>query len=201
MVIGIPTGYRPHKAADCVRAWKDAGVAVWVYTWDTATRQQVAPLADRVLTGPYTSFAVNHNRLAASGDWTMYICGADDLFPLNGINRLADWAENHPGKVFWVDDTLFNALPTHPVLTRAWYDRYQSIFDERFSHNWVDNDFKLRTEQQQELIRIPGSAVAFDHRHPLKTGEPFDPVYRRGVRTFSDDKHRFFEKWGAYGDT
>jgi hypothetical protein len=24
---------------------------------------------------------------------------------------------------------------------------------------------------------------------------------RRGARTFSDDKHRFFEKWGAYGDT
>lgn len=207
--IAIPTGQRTEQAVEVVRAWQAQGVSVAVFTWDEETysafrRKRTAqerlkrqPLrameatVDRLWLGDRASFGRLQNFMAATiPDWDVLICGADDLWPDKGTELIAQAAQEVPGAVLWAGDGLFNEQPTHPIITRGWYDKYGWIFDEGFYHNFVDTDLFLRASKNSEVVDCR-SFIQFDHRHPAKTGDKKDSLYRYGDRMFPHDKAYF----------
>lgn len=201
IVLGIPSGNRVKKLLNVIEKWqKVCGFDIAVITWDLETLEKVAESQiPNWLTHTVNmySFAKNHNFIAKEyceccPDWDVYICGADDLYPDEGVNKIAQVCEQNPGKVIWVRDGLFDALPTHPIITRGWYDKYGYIFDEDFRHNFTDTDLYVRCLKTGELVKC--FQIRFDHRHYMKTCEPMDEIYRIGSETFQDDRARFYSK-------
>lgn len=207
--IAIPTGQRTERAVEVVRAWQGAGVRVAVFTWDkdtySALRQKrtaqnrlkrqpfkaMEATVDLLCLGDRASFGRLQNFMAASiPDWDVLICGADDLWPDKGTDMIGRAAQEVPGTILWAGDGLFNEQPTHPIITRGWYDKYGWIFDEGFYHNFVDTDLFLRASKENEVVDCR-SFIQFDHRHPLKTGKKKDDLYRYGDRRFPHDKAYF----------
>jgi len=184
IAIGIPTGRK--KAAKVISSWRNLGIETLVYSWIGDFD------ADYLFTGEMKPFPVLQNFLAKQTDWDGYICGADDLYP-NDISELSAMIELYQGKVLWVQDGLFNSQPTHPVITRQWFDKYGFIFDERFRHNFCDTDLFIRTSQAGEMVKCFN--VSFDHRHPLKTGESLDEIYKIGQQAYKDDEKRLYDKY------
>jgi len=99
----------------------------------------------------------------------------------------------YQGRIIWAKDGLFNKQPTHPIVTRQWYEKEGQIFDERFKHNFCDTDLFTRASQNGDVVKCFN--ISFDHRHPLKTGEDYDLVYRYGMETYKEDEKRFYEKY------
>ncbi len=197
IVLGIPSGNRVKKLLNVIEKWqKVCDFDIAVITWDGETTDALRDKNVFCLDVgfPIKSFAINHNELAdfESPDWDVYICGADDLYPDEGVNKIAQVCEQNPGKVIWVRDGLFDALPTHPIITRGWYDKYGYIFDEDFRHNFTDTDLYVRCLKTGELVKC--FQIRFDHRHYMKTCEPMDEIYRIGSETFQDDRARFYSK-------
>ncbi len=209
VTIAIPTGQRTEQAVEVVRAWQEAGVNVVVFTWDPDTRAALMrerPWAKRLKhelfksqeatvnklwLGDRSSFGRLQNYMAANTpDWDVLICGADDLWPDKGTDLIGKAAQEVPGAILWAGDGLFNEQPTHPIITRGWYDTYRYIFDEGFYHNFVDTDLFLRASKRSEVVDCR-SFIQFDHRHPAKTGKPKDSLYRYGDRRFPQDQAYF----------
>jgi len=188
IAIGIPTGRK--KAIDTIAAWRNAGaklngnIETLVYSWNGTLD------ADHLYTGEMKPFPVLQNFLANQTDWDGYICGADDLYP-DDISELPAMIDLYQGKVLWVRDGLFNSQPTHPVITRKWFNG--TIFDERFRHNFCDTDLFISASQAGQMVKCFN--IAFDHRHPLKTKEPLDEIYKIGQQSYEDDKKRLYEKY------
>lgn len=195
IVLGIPSGQRTKKLLKCIESWqKVCDFEIHIITWDGYTTEALREKNVYVLdVGEIQSFAKNHNELAEFiPDWDVYICGADDLYPEEGISKIEKVCEQNPRKVIWARDGLFNAQATHPIITRGWYDKYGYIFDEDFRHNWCDTDLFVRLLNSDEVIKCFN--IGFDHRHPLKTGEPSDEIYQIGAETFMADKAIFMKK-------
>jgi hypothetical protein len=161
-----------------------------LYTWDDETSKAVNP--DHLFKGEMQSFAKNHNLMAKTLDWDVYICGADDLYPSYGMEYIEKVAEKYPDKLIWVADGLFNRQPTHPIITRGWYEKYGFIFDEDFRHNFCDTDLFIRALKNDDVIK--SSKIGFDHRHFSKTGKKPDKIYRIGQGSFEKDKKTFISK-------
>lgn len=198
--IAIPTGERTAKAVKCIEAWQAVGVKVCVYTWDKETKKALTrkrfplpsvPKVDILLTGERQSFAILQNFMAKEiGDWDVLICGADDLYPSSEVELIPRAAEQVPGTILWAHDGLFGQQPTHPIITRQWYDAHDEIFDEGFKHNFCDTDLFFRCGRMGEIVDCR-NFIQFDHRHPSKTGARKDSLYRYGDRTFAGDKAYF----------
>ena len=211
VTIAIPTGQRTEQAVEVVRAWQSVGVRVVVFTWDPETRAALMrertwdqrlkrklltaqeATVDRVWLGDRASFGRLQNYMAENTldlDWDVMICGADDLWPDKGTELIGKAAQEVPDTILWAGDGLFNEQPTHPIITRGWYNKYRQIFDEGFRHNFVDTDLFVRASRRSEVVDCR-SFIQFDHRHPAKTGEKKDALYRYGDKTFLYDKMYF----------
>lgn len=202
IVLGIPSGQRVKKLLKCIESWqKVCDFKICVITWDSETSDALRWKSEEndnvyVLDVglPMKSFAVNHNELAEfeSPDWDVYICGADDLYPCNNINKIEQVCEKYPDDVIWVRDSLFDAMNTHPIIARGWYDKYGYIFDEDYRHNFTDTDLFIRTLKAGELVKC--FDIAFDHRHPLKNAADYDEIYNIGAESFQADRKIFYSK-------
>ena len=215
VTIAIPTGQRTEQAVEVVRAWQAAGVHVAVFTWDDETwdalnrkraiRERLRakpfkatePTVSALWQGERASFGKLQNFMAANiPDWDVLICGADDLWPDKGTGLIGKAAQEAPKSILWAGDGLFNEQPTHPIITRGWYDKHGEIFDEGFYHNFVDTDLFLRASKKDEVIDCR-SFIQFDHRHPAKTGKGKDAIYDYGDKRFPHDKAYFDMKHGG----
>ena len=211
ITIAIPTGQRTEQAVEVVRAWQKVGVRVVVFTWDPETRAALMrertweqrlkgklfttheATVGRLWLGDRASFGRLQNYMAENTldlDWDVLICGADDLWPDRGTDLIGNAAQEVPDTILWAGDGLFNEQPTHPIITRGWYNKYRQIFDEGFRHNFVDTDLFLRASKRSEVVDCR-SFIQFDHRHPTKTGKNKDALYRYGDRMFPHDKAYF----------
>jgi len=195
IVLAIPTGNRVDKIRKVVEKWRKAcGFDIAIYTWDDETIKAVKDKVDYLFEGELQSFAKNQNLMARKiKDWDVFICGADDLYPESGLWHIETVCEQNPDKVIWVKDGLFDQQPTHPVITKGWYDKHGYIFDEQFCHNYCDTDLFVRTVRDGELVKC--FQISFDHRHYLKTGKKPDEIYKLGASSFADDKKRFRSKY------
>lgn len=194
-VVSIPSGYRTRQLLKLIEKWHKAApdFEIAVYSWDTETAEAVVSLVDHFFFGDLTSFAVNHNMMAREiPDWDILICAADDLFPHHGMEQIERACSQCPGKVLWARDGLFDAQPSHPIITRQWYDKHGCIFDESYRHNFCDTDFFVRLIEADEVVKC--FDIGFDHRHYLKTGEPQDRIYQIGSNTFTQDQITFRKK-------
>jgi hypothetical protein len=188
--VTIPTGQRGDRARETVVNWKRAGFKVAAYVWDDQTYDAVNLLVDKIWRGERASFAKLQNFMAANLEgWDGLICAADDLWPKYGTELIGDLVRDNQGKVIWANDGLFNMQPTHPIITRAWYDKHNGrIFSEVFEHNFCDTDLAVRTANAGELVRCED--VSFDHRHHFKTRQK-DAVYALGQKSFKRDAQWF----------
>ena len=199
--ITIPTGQRVDRAEETVRKWMKTGFKIAVCTWDKETDERLRPLVDEIwYTTEIYSFAKFQNLMAANlGDskWDCIICGADDLWPGFGTEFIEETVKDYQGKVIWVGDSGENMQPTHPIITREWYDKYGRIFDEGFKHNFCDTDLAVRAMKAGELIKH--FCISFEHRHWMATpGIEKDSVYDRGLRFFEHDQNYFTLKHSGY---
>lgn len=191
--IGIPTGQRTEQAIEVARQWKSKGINVIVYAWDEDTYNGMEGISDIRLSGFRESFAKLQNKMIdLVGDFTAYICGADDLYPVGDYNRLEQVAKDYNGKIIHIRDGIHQDLPTHPVITKDWYNKNKKVFDEGFYHNYCDTDLYHRVAKKGEIVRV--NDMSFDHRHPIKTGKPSDAVYQLGAKHFQKDKMYFAMK-------
>lgn len=197
--IGIPTGQRTQKAVNVVNAWLDEGVNVAVLSWDMHTIRALAQSPAYLMSSAVRkSFAVNQNRIIhelhqTSKTWDAYICGADDLWPGSNIRKIAQAARQYPESVLWVFDGIMRDICTHPIITHGWYEKHLQIFDERYEHCYCDTDLLMQLRLSNEVVKVNG--ISFDHRHPIKTKEPKDEIYRIGNESFGRDKARYQAKW------
>ena len=147
-ILSIPSGYRVKKMLKCIQNWRRVcDFEIHVITWDGETIDALeghGVYRLDVTDTPIQSFAKNHNKVAAFNDWDIFICGADDLFPLEGIHLIEPVCKENPDKVIWARDGLSDAQPTHPIITRGWYNKHGFIFDEDYKHNFCDTDLKGR---------------------------------------------------------
>lgn len=195
IVLAIPSGGRKERLAKAILKWrKVCDFRIAVYTWDHETEKYVSHIADELYFGEFKSFACNHNFLARTvKDWDVYICGADDLYPDFGISNIEPVCKEFPEKIVWVKDGFLNQQPTHAIITRRWYDKYNSIFDENFMHNFCDTDLMARALNANEIVKC--FDIGFDHRHYMKTEKKKDEIYIIGERSYSEDKRHFEEKY------
>jgi hypothetical protein len=195
IILAIPSGQRTEKLINCILKWrKVCDFKIAVYTWDEDTQKDVSCMTDELYFGQFRSFACNHNFLARTlQDWDVYICGADDLYPAYGIGSIELVCSEYPEKVIWVKDGFLNQQPTHAIITRGWYDKYGSIYDERFKHNFCDTDLLARTINANEIVKC--FDIGCDHRHYLRMDKKKDEIYRIGESSFAEDKKRFEAKY------
>lgn len=197
MIITIPTGNRTGKAFNTVRKWKQRGISVVAYVWDTKTFGLLKNRCYRIYQGERKLFSILQNLLIkslADVDWKGIICGADDLWPGEGVELLEKVCIENDGKVLWVFDGLNKSVNTHPVITRGWYDKYKVVFDKQFHHNCCDNDLMIRNCLKNELIKIEG--ITFDHQHPLHTPlAKRDSIYRLGYSFLNQDRKYLDDKY------
>ena len=192
--IGIPTGGRAAQAAETVAKWKAAGFKVAVYTWDE--REKIE--ADYRFTGLLNTFPILQNLLAGhvfmSRGFSVYICGADDLWPGNATPRLIHKAaQKSPWKVIWAKDGMANHVATHPIITRSWFERHdRKIFDEKFNHNYCDTDLTARCADSGELVKC--FDIGFEHRHWLKNLRTKDSLDEWALDKVAADKAYYYSK-------
>ena len=206
-VIAIPSGSRTKKLLSVIEAWKKTGFHIAVYTWDNETkgallepRTIISPLrrkslVDWLLTGERKSFGALQNYMARLiPDWEVLICGADDLYPAN-VELIEAVAKEVPECVIWASDGLLNSQPTHPIITRGWYEKHgREIFDEAYKHNFVDTDLFLRSSLAGDVVDCR-SLISFNHMHPMKTGDRKDSLYTYGDNTYHVDESYFHLKF------
>ena len=194
IVLAIPTGGRVEKIRKVIEKWRKAcDFEIAIYTWDNETKKAVDGKVDYLFEGELQSFAKNQNLMAEKiKNWDVFICGADDLFPESGIGHIETICRNNPDKVIWAKDGFLNKQPTHAIITRGWYNKYGYIFDEQFRHNFCDTDLFIRTANKSELVKC--FQVAFDHRHPFKTGKKLDDIYKIGTASYAEDRRKFNTK-------
>jgi len=196
IVVSIPSGERTSQLYNVITKWRKAGkeqFKVAVYTWEEQTGRAVKPLVDYLFVGKLQSFAISQNMMAREiPDWDVLICSADDLYPSFGIEQIQRVCEEYPDKVIWAKDGFLNAQPTHPIITRGWYNKYSFIFNEDYKHNFCDTDLFLRTAKAGELVKCFN--IGFDHRHYYKTGKKKDRIYALGVSTYAEDQRLFEQK-------
>jgi hypothetical protein len=193
-ILAIPSGNRLERLVNTILKWrKVCDFEIAVYTWDEETQKNVSHIADELYFGEFKSFACNQNFLAdAVKDWDVFICGADDLYPGDGINHIEQVCSEYPEKVIWVRDGFLNQQPTHAIITRGWYEKYGYIYDENFKHNFCDTDLMARTMTAHEIIKC--FDIGFDHRHYMRMGKKRDEIYRIGERSYAEDERYFREK-------
>ena len=116
----------------------------------------------------------NWNAAAAVATGDLMVVIADDLHPpdrwdaaLEALRR--DLDPRRAGFVIKVSDSAdpSNDLMRHPVLSRAYYERFGLWYPE-YEGYLVDNDFTLAAHRRNVII--DGRAVRFEHRHPLHGG-------------------------------
>lgn len=193
-IIAIPTGNRLLKAKAVAKAWKEIGYDIVVYTWDEETKDLLSKITPYIIfDSERKSYAISQNIMAASfTGWDYMICGADDIYP-RYTEPLKNMTKLYDGKLIWVQDGLFNAQMTHPVVTKEWYKNNKQIFDERFVHNFCDTDLQTRASQKGEIIRCFN--VIFDHRHIFKTKEEPDELHKISRDTYAADEKRYYDKY------
>jgi len=192
-ILSIPSGNRVKNLLKCIEKWRRVcDFKIVVITWDEDTYEALKWTDVRCFFDDPTmqSFAINHNEVAGEGslDWDIFICGADDLFPSQGIHLIEPVCKENPDKVIWVKDGLFDAQPTHPIITRGWYDKHGFIFDEAYKHNFCDTDLFVRLLNAGEVVKC--FDIGFDHRHPIK-GAKYDSIYFAGEKSFKRDEMQF----------
>jgi len=193
-ILSIPSGNRVKKLLKCIEKWrKVCDFEIHVITWDSVTMEALRGTDFVLYTHkPMQSFAKNQNELAdITPDWDIFICGADDLYPGNNIHLIEPVCRDNPDKVIWVKDGLYDAQPTHPIITRGWYEKHGYIFDEGYKHNFCDTDLFVRLLNAGEVVKC--FDIAFDHRHPLK-GAKYDSIYFAGEKNFEKDQMTFMLK-------
>jgi hypothetical protein len=205
ITISIPTGHRTNQVVEVAKAWKRRGFKVAIYTWDDETRNAFLtskywfwkqPTVDRLIKGKQASFGVLQNLLAANTDWDVLICGADDLWPVSLREAIEAAARACPDKMIWVRDGCLNRQPTHPIITRGWYEAHErTIFNELYHHNFVDTDLFVRCALDDSVVKC--FDIEFDHRHPFKTHIALDSVYRQGQSRYRMDEMFFQMKWNS----
>lgn len=195
--IAMPTGQRTGRVRVSAGKWAELGIPVISYTWDQESRTALEPICEKLYFGERQSYPKLINFLAAQiKDWDVLICGADDLWPDKGTGLIGLAAREAAGKIIWAADGYeASFVPTHAVITRQWYDKYNEIFDEQFHHNFCDVDLFARTLQKGEIVKC--FDICFDHRHPRKTGGKTDVIYQSNESTYQVDKEYFLRKHQA----
>ncbi len=202
--ITIPTGQRAAKAKITCEKWRNVGIAIAAYAWDIATVEAIDDICNLTFPGSRESFAKLQNRMIRVlfknySKCDAIICGADDLWPGANIDRLSDAVEKAQGKILWIYDGVNKDVPTHPVITRKWFERQKgNIFDEHFTHNCCDHDLYDRAYLAGEIVFCP--QITFDHRHPLITKEPLDEIYKIGYDSAKADLKKLAKKWILFKD-
>ncbi len=197
-ILSIPSGYRVKRLLKVIEKWrKVCDFEIHVITWDGAVSDALrkkrfndySKVFCLDVGQPMRSFAANQNEMAEFiGNWDIFICGADDLYPCNNISMIEPVCRENPDKVIWVKDGLFNQQPTHPIITRGWYDKHGYIFDEDYKHNFTDTDLFVRLLNAGEVVKC--FDIGFDHRHPIKGGSN-DSIYALGQKSYTEDELRF----------
>jgi hypothetical protein len=198
--ITIPTGQRTDRAVETVQKWMAMGFHVAVYTWDSETLKRLNDprKVDLLMEDRRRPFAVLSNILAEEvflqePTCDAIICGADDLWPVSTLKEIEDVVRLNPDKIIWVKDGCFNQQPTHPIVTKKWFqDHGEKIFSTAYAHNYCDTDLALRAVAERSIVKC-FDIEGFDHRHWYKTGnrETRDEVYRIGERWFKSDQEIF----------
>ena len=193
----IPTGQRAKQAGEVVKAWKDAGFKVFVYAWDGDTKLECS-IADDISMGPMRAFPILQNWMAKQvfkqdEECSAVICGADDLWPISTKDEIEYVVSINLDKMIWVKDGCFNQQPTHPVITRGWFESHsQQIFSPAYRHNFCDTDLAMRCIEDNSIVKC-FDVAGFDHRHWMKTNTKNgrDEIYRLGERWFQSDQFIF----------
>lgn len=189
--IGIPTGQRTKQAVEVVKAWSQyPEIRIVIYTWDKETFNECKPYAHLQFRGNRKTFPQLQNFLISQVDFDLYICGADDLFPGNAIEKLSRLPLTN---TYLIDDGIQKFQATHPVISKSWYQKHKYVFSEEFQHNYCDTDFFVRVCNKGELVEVSG--ISFDHRHCSRTGR-LDDIYRLGQNSFEQDRKTFIQKYG-----
>lgn len=198
IIYAIPSGNRVKNLSECISAWRKASdFKIAITTWDDETEKIMETVKPDYFfrTEIMRSYGFNHNNMAKDiEDWEVYICGADDLFPEEGIEYIQEVASKFPDKLIWVRDGLFNAQMTHPIITKGWYRKHGRIFEESYRHNFVDTDLFIRAGTCGEIVRC--FQIGFDHRHFLKTNKEPDEIYMIGNNSYSSDEKMFRKRYG-----
>lgn len=194
--LGIPTGNRAERALKTVIQWKQFDfIRLAVYCWDSKTYEKLKGNVDKIFFGERKPFGVLHNYISNNIDdrWDLYICGADDLWPGENTDLLKKITSKYNGYVLGVSDGIQEILPTHPIITKKWFiNNNKSIFDEQFFHNYVDADLLVRTYNANEFLH--NDQILFDHRHPNKTKEKKDKIFKIGHKKRKIDKKYMLKK-------
>lgn len=200
--IGIPTGQRAEQAFQVAMAWANRGIRPVVLTWDKDTRTLFLGSDFLFLSCSVDPerkpFGINQNRMMyVYPDWDVWICGADDLWP-GEQEDLKDRIELIAGeagdRLIWVGDGLFNEQCTHPIITRAMYEKEKGkIFDEEFHHNYTDTDLFARMLQKRRVVKC--FDIMLDHRHWRSGKTEMDDIYRIGDESIHLDAVRWDKKY------
>ncbi|RKY03956.1 MAG: hypothetical protein DRP56_10675 [Planctomycetota bacterium] len=203
--IAIPTGQRTNQVVEVANAWKQLGFNVAIYTWDETTRDAFLtskywfwkkPSVHYLAHGKQSKFSTLQNMMAETiPEWDVWITGADDLWPVSTKQEIEAAAMAAPDKMIWCKDGCMNKQPTHPIITRGWWESHsRTIFNESYRHNFVDTDLFIRCALDDSVVKC--FDLAFDHRHPLANKAKMDSVYRQGQAQYRLDETHFNMKWG-----
>lgn len=129
--------------------------------------------------GPETPVAA-FNVAASHATEEVLVVVADDWFPCEHWDTEVAKAIGDPAKecVVWIESEHCNIM-THPVLTRAYYERPDrggcggNLFYPGYSSFGADSDFTEVAMRDGVVVR-PG--ITFEHRHWIK-GAPMDEAY------------------------
>ena len=183
----LPEGWRAAHDAWMARAKHPENVEylLCVDSGVTATREVQAGGHRLVFNTDPASPVSAWNTAAKHSTGDVLIVLADDLFPCEGWDEKIEQALKHlvmrsSGAVLEVSYGGTSAdqrrLIIHPILTRAYYERYGYVFFPEYFSMYCDDDFTAQARQDQ--VVLDARHIVFEHRHPTNGSLP-DAVYRR----------------------
>jgi len=124
------------------------------------------------------------NTLAKEARGHVLVCAEDDYFPCeNWDSRLLEVIPNLDGKyTVMVDSQYMPGLMSHPIMTRAYYERYGYLVYPEYISTGADNDLTERAIKDGVMIFADGSRgaafpggvqphIRFEHRHASELDE------------------------------
>jgi hypothetical protein len=141
---------------------------------------------------PRVEFSVRHTNgkhaaynAELARPWDVYVTWADDLIPAAasvGIDERirAAMAEHFPDLdgALWFKDPVYPHLCTHPVIGRAYYERFGYVLQPAYHALWADVEFTdvARRDGRLQFVQAP----IWHHQH-WRSGEvQRDATYLRG---------------------
>lgn len=156
---------------------------VSAFLHDVLATESECPIGDfRLVNNVGTNSAVaNWNKAAKISTGDVLLLIADDAFPckrwdLELAGVLPDLGE-HVIRTSTGGMADNYGLIIHPIMTRAYYERYGYVLYPEYQHVHCDTDFTRQAERDGVIIEA--RHLLFPHRHFSHGDCPEDDVYRR----------------------